>query len=286
MVVLSLVFVAGEADARRLGGGATSGMKRQTPPPQPAQPVPAKPAATPGAAAAPAAAVPPKRNWLGPIAGIAAGLGLAALFSHLGMGEGFANVMTMLLLAGVAFFALRWAMRRFGRPVERAPQGLQFAGAGGAPVSAAPPFGTRPSAPAAGISQPNSLPSGLPSGFDTPAFERIAKLIFIRMQAANDAGNLEDLRQFATPEMFATFRLDLQDRQGSAQQTDVMQLDAQVLDFSNEADQQIVSVRFHGLIRETPESPAMPFDEIWHLVKPADGSREWAIAGIAQNPVA
>ena len=286
MVVLSLVFVAGEADARRLGGGATSGMKRQTPPPQPAQPVPAKPAATPGAAAAPAAAVPPKRNWLGPIAGIAAGLGLAALFSHLGMGEGFANVMTMLLLASVAFFALRWAMRRFGRPAERAPQGLQFAGAGGAPVSAAPPFGAQPLAPAAGISQPNSLASGLPSGFDTPAFERIAKLIFIRMQAANDAGNLEDLRQFATPEMFATFRLDLQDRQGSAQQTDVMQLDAQVLDFSNEADQQIVSVRFHGLIRETPESPAMPFDEIWHLVKPADGSREWAIAGIAQNPVA
>ena len=62
--------------------------------------------------------------------------------------------------------------------------------------------------------------------------------------------------------------------------------DELLLDFSNEADQQIVSVRFHGLIRETPESPAMPFDEIWHLVKPADGSREWAIAGIAQNPVA
>jgi predicted lipid-binding transport protein (Tim44 family) len=43
-----------------------------------------------------------------------------------------------------------------------------------------------------------------------------------------------------------------------------------------------VSVRFHGLIREEPDSGTAPFDEVWHLVRPADGSREWAIAGIQQ----
>ena len=62
-----------------------------------------------------------------------------------------------------------------------------------------------------------------------------------------------------------------------------MQLDAEVLDVAEEAGRQIVSVRFHGLVREEQEGPAVPFDEIWHLAKPADGSREWAIAGIAQN---
>jgi len=31
---------------------------------------------------------------------------------------------------------------------------------------------------------------------------------------------------------------------------------------------------------------AAPFDEVWHLVKPVDGSREWAIAGIQQNAIA
>jgi predicted lipid-binding transport protein (Tim44 family) len=123
----------------------------------------------------------------------------------------------------------------------------------------------------------------LPSGEEAAALERAAKLIFIRMQAANDSANLDDLRQFATPEMFANFRLDLQDRQGAAQQTDVVQLNAQLVDVAQENGQQIVSVRFHGLLREDRNAPTQPFDETWHLVKPLDGSREWAIAGIAQN---
>jgi predicted lipid-binding transport protein (Tim44 family) len=59
-----------------------------------------------------------------------------------------------------------------------------------------------------------------------------------------------------------------------------------VLDVATEADRQIVSVRFHGLIREEADAPAVPFDEVWHLVKPADGSREWAIAGIQQPATA
>jgi predicted lipid-binding transport protein (Tim44 family) len=128
--------------------------------------------------------------------------------------------------------------------------------------------------------------SALPAGFDAATFERAAKMIFIRMQAANDAGDLDDLRRFSTPEMFAAFRLDLQDRTGSAQKTDVMQLDADVVEVADEAAQQIVSVRFHGLIREEQQGAAEPFDEIWHLVRPTDGSREWAIAGIAQHTTA
>ena len=63
---------------------------------------------------------------------------------------------------------------------------------------------------------------------------------------------------------------------------DVVQIDAEVLDVAEESDRQVVSVRFHGLIRELREGGAMPFDEVWHLVKPLDGSREWAIAGIQQ----
>ena len=45
---------------------------------------------------------------------------------------------------------------------------------------------------------------------------------------------------------------------------------------------QIVSVRYHGLIREDDAGEAVPFDEVWHLVRPEDGSRSWAIAGIQQ----
>ena len=118
------------------------------------------------------------------------------------------------------------------------------------------------------------------------AFERVAKMIFIRMQAANDSGDLNDLRAFTTPEMFAHLKLDLQERGAAAQQTDVERVDAEVLDIARDAERQIVSVRFHGLIREEMDGVATPFDEVWHLVKPADGSREWAIAGIQQSAVA
>jgi len=288
MAFLSLSFVTTHVEAKRLGGGGSSGMQRQTPPPSPT--VPAKPAATPGATAPGAAAAAPKRSWMGPLAGIAAGLGIAALMSHLGMGEAMGNILTMLLLGVAAFFVIRFLMRRFGpKPAANgAPQGMQFAGAGPSlnNIPNAPAFGSGSAAAPAGITEPAMAPvvGSLPAGFDAPAFERIAKLIFIRMQAANDAGNLDDLRQFATPEMFATFRLDLQDRQANSnQQTDVVQLNAQVLDFAQEADRQIVSVRFHGLIREEKDSATTTFDEIWHLVKPTDGSREWAIAGIGQS---
>lgn len=285
---LSLGFAADNVEAKRLGGGSSQGMKRSLPPKQATPDAPAQqaPAATPNTAGATAgaAAAAPRRSWMGPIAGLAAGLGLAALMSHLGLGAEFANIIMIALLVLAAVLLVRFMLRRFGPK----PQGAQLAGAGAhgnvplaqethawrAGSGAAP--GTSAAVAAAGV-------RGLPEGFDTAAFERAAKMIFIRMQAANDAGDLNDLRQFSTPEMFAAFRLDLQDRPAGTQRTDVVQLNAEVVDFAEEAGQQIVSVRFHGLIREDEGGVAAPFDEVWHLVRPTDGSREWAIAGIAQN---
>jgi len=310
--VLSAGFVPGSAEAKRIGGGGSSGMQRSMPsaapnaaPARPAQAAPTAPAA-PAAAAAPA----PKRSWMGPLAGLAAGLGIAALMSHLGMGAEFGNIIMMVLIAGLAFVAIRFAMARFGgsraQPGMAAPGGMQFAGAGagaGAPTQqpathettlpawdtgAASLAAAAPASAALGTPAPaaNTAANTLPPGFDTEAFERIAKMIFIRMQAANDTADLTDLRGFTTPEMFASVKLDLQERGSAAQQTDVVKIDAQVLDFATEAERQIVSVRYHGLIREEKDGVAAPFDEVWHLVKPVDGSREWAIAGIQQMAAA
>jgi predicted lipid-binding transport protein (Tim44 family) len=293
-LALVLVFAASAtlpdiAQARRIGGGGAVGMQRSLPPRAP-EALPARPAA-PAAQQAPAptaaAALPaaaPRRSWLGPIAGIAAGIGLAALMSHFGFGAGFGNIVMLLLLALVAVAAIRFLMRRFAA----APSGagnLGFAGSGA--TAMATPFARvdptpSPALPAVtGPSAANGAAAAqLPADFDAAAFERIAKMIFIRLQAANDVGDLNDLRTFTTPEMFAVIRLELQERIGAAQRTDVVRVDAEVLDVASDADRQIVSVRFHGLIQEAEGMAAEPFDEVWHLVRPADGSREWAIAGI------
>jgi predicted lipid-binding transport protein (Tim44 family) len=41
-------------------------------------------------------------------------------------------------------------------------------------------------------------------------------------------------------------------------------------------------VRFQGLISEESGVVAVPFDEVWHLVKPEGDAGIWAIAGIQQ----
>jgi predicted lipid-binding transport protein (Tim44 family) len=246
---------------------------------------------------------------MGPIAGLAAGLGLAALFSHLGMGEGLANFVMLALLAMAAFFVIRLLMRRFagGASQQQPPMAMAGAGAGaGISPRPAPPtqfVDERPGmqrealAPTIGsdLKPPLAVPGlagaaaataaapKLPAGFDTEAFERLAKMIFIRLQAANDSADLNDLRAFTTPELFSSLRLDLQDRDGVAQQTDVVTVDAQLVDYAEEGESQVVSVRFQGLLREQAGAEAAPFDEVWHLVRPLDGSRNWAIAGIQQR---
>jgi len=291
-----------ESEAKRLGGGRASGMQRQmpakpantSPPAQNATPnQPAKPAqAAPANAAAQTAAQPAKRSWMGPIAGLAAGLGLAALASHFGFGEELANFMMIALLGVVAMVAIGWVMRRM-RGAQ--PAGPQLAGAGApfpAPAGSQQAMGSTMAREAQGVfngGQAAGAASAMglgaavaarPEGFDTDGFTRIAKMIFIRLQAANDEANLDDLRKFTTPELFASLRLDLQERGQSSQQTDVMQLDAELVDTAQEDGQWVASVRFSGLIREEVGQGAEPFNELWHLVKPLDGGREWAIAGI------
>ncbi|MEO8312749.1 MAG: TIM44-like domain-containing protein, partial [Caldimonas sp.] len=275
LVVAAGATVPGVAEARRIGGGGAVGMQRSMPARTP-DAVPARPAAPVAQAAAPAtagaaAAAAPRRSWMGPIAGLAAGLGIAALMSHLGMGAEFGNFIMMALLAVAAFVLVRFLMRRF-MPANAAATngGMQLAGAGApaarTPVSfpderpaqyrglqAADGAAREPASGSAPLVAPIVSPTAaasLPAGFDVPAFERIAKMIFIRMQAANDSADLNDLRAFTTPEMFAAIKLDLQDRGAAAQRTDVVRVDAEVLDVASEGDRQVVSVRFHGLIRE------------------------------------
>ena len=299
------------AEAKRLGGAKSSGMQRSATPDKPATPptaAPANPApaaaatpATPAAAGA-AAAAAPKRSWMGPIAGLAAGLGIAALFSHLGMGEGLANFVMLALLAVVAFVVIRLLMRRFLG--NAGPQPALATASAAATARPAPPVfvderpgmqrsaltpeigsALKPPLAVPGVATPAVAAAAapvLPAGFDGEGFERLARMLFVRMQAANDAADLDDLRNFTTPELFAALRLDLQDRGDARQATDVVKVDAALVEFAQEDARQIVSVRFTGLIREEPGADAQAFDEVWHLVRPQDESRPWAIAGIQQ----
>ncbi|MCK6389987.1 MAG: Tim44-like domain-containing protein [Azonexus sp.] len=276
-VIIGFTLNVGDAEAKRLGGGSSWGMQRQATPParNMNQAAPAKPAAP---AAAPQAQ--PKRSWMGPIAGLAAGLGLAALASHFGFGEGLANFMMIALLA----FAVIAAIGFFMRKKAAAPaQGMQYAGAGnGGGRVIQPEFTPAGSASAAAPLDVPLAAAAIPADFDVDGFVRNAKVNFIRLQAANDAGNLDDLREFTSPEIYGEIKLAIAERKGAEQETDVVHLDATVLEVVEEANRYIVSVQFSGQIREERNGPAADFAEIWHMTKPRDGSRGWVVAGIQQ----
>jgi predicted lipid-binding transport protein (Tim44 family) len=60
-----------------------------------------------------------------------------------------------------------------------------------------------------------------------------------------------------------------------------MQLNAELLEVVTEDSRHVASVHFSGQLREDNGTPEA-FAEVWHLVKPKNGSRGWNVAGIQQ----
>ena len=302
LVALAAVVLAGlvasEAADARVGGGKSMGVQRPSVAPRAATPststpsgaasqpvMPATPGATlPAKPAAPAAAPAPSgaSRWLGPIAGLAAGIGLAALLSHFGLPEGFGTFLLLALLAIGVIFVVRMLFAR------RAQSERPLAYTAGRSASTQPAFemppapqwggGDRVEPTLASAAQPAR--GTFPPGFDAMGFARHAKDQFIRLQAAYDAGDREALADVMTPEMVGEI---LRDLASGAQRgpTKVERLDAEVLEVETERDRHWASVRFTGMLREG-DGPSIAFDEVWNLVKPADGSSGWLLAGIQQ----
>jgi len=266
-VILGLALALPEAEARRLGGGRTIGAQRNVTAP-PAQAVPAKPAQA-APAAAPASA---GSKWMPILGGLALGGLLGAMFA----GSPILSTIVSAMLIGLLVFA-GLALIRMLRAPRPQPRPLQYAGLGSETVAAPPP------SQAAGFEMPaggRAQRPGVPAGFDVDGFLRAAKTNFIRLQVANDAGNVEELREFATPEMYAVLAEDLRSR--GAQQTDVVTLNADLLEVATEGDRHWASVRFSGLVSEAPGAAPAGFEEVWNLVKPVNGASGWQLAGIQQ----
>ena len=285
------------ADAARMGGGRSFGAQRQSVTPSNPAPPAAAPAnnaaaqpTTPAAGTTPAPAAAPSgaSRWLGPIAGIAAGLGLAALLSHFGLSEGFGS----LLLVGLVIFAGVFLVRMLMRRRETAKP-LQYAGAGGRdsvrpgyenqarPVWSDAPKVESPVTPAADAPGFGVTRKSLPQGFDAAGFVTEAKRQFIRVQGSYDTADRAALSAVMTSEMYTEIGRELDER-GTHHPTEIVTLDADVLDVSTEGDKHWASVRFTGLVREDGEPQPKSIDEVWNLAKPVRGTSGWLLAGITQ----
>ncbi len=294
---IASMVVSTVADAR-ISGGRSLGAQRPSVAPRLATPPASAPSAaanqpvmpaTPGATlpAKPAAPAAPAQSgasrWLGPIAGIAAGLGLAALLSHFGLPEGLGSFLLIaLLVVGGVFLVRRLFARRADtqRPLAyagpaspAAPAAFEMpkAPAWGAAPRIEPVLGSAAAAPAASTQ--------LPPGFDAEGFVKHAKQQFVRLQAAHDAGDRDVLAEVLTPEMLAEVT---REHSGARTPAEVLTLNAEVFDVATEGDRHWASVRFTGTMRENGNTAPVAFDEVWNLTKPLDGSSGWLLAGIQQ----
>jgi predicted lipid-binding transport protein (Tim44 family) len=267
IAISSITLLAANAEAKRLGGGSSTGKQRSVSPEQTQKAPAAAPA--PAAPAAPAAG----NKWLGPLAGLAIGAGLASMFMGGGlgaMGGALGSILMMVALAALVMFLIA-KYRRSQQPA------MQFSGQGA-------PY-TQPEQPVAmsgaSISAAPEV-KNIPADFPVDAFLRSAKMSFIRLQAANDRKDLNDIREYTTPEMFAEISLQLQERGAAVQTTDVLVVNAVLLEVVTENNHAIASVRMTGQLTEN-KGATENFDEIWHVQKNLqDDKAVWLLSGIQQ----
>lgn len=260
------------AEAKRMGGGSSFGKSRAMPAKQ-AQRAPA-------AAPAPAPASTGNK-WMGPLAGLAIGAGLATMFAGGlggmgGLGGAMGSILMALLAAGVVMFLIS-KLKKSQQP------NMQLAG-GPAEFNASettqnPSYSGATYASGAAVASAGNIPQDFP----VDSFLRNAKSSFIRLQAANDRKDINDVRDYTTPEVFAEISMQMQERGNAVQKTEVIVINAELLEVANEDGYSIASVRFTGQLSENG-GIAENVDEIWHIQKNLkEANAPWLLAGIQQT---
>jgi len=287
--LLCVAFAATDADAaKRLGGGGNVGAQRNITNAPPAA-APAKPMQQSAAPAAAQPAASGMSRWMPLLGGLALGGALGWLMGANGMG----GMMVGLLLAGLlmfaAIFVIRMLMQKRGAEPRMqyagGPQNSTYSSMGSETVAAPPPSqaaGFDVSAATSAAAAAGGVAANIPAGFDVAGFLRGAKLNYMKLQIANDQGNLDELREFTSDALFEELKKDVQARGGEKQQTDVLALNADLLEVVTEGDKHWASVRFSGTARESPGDAPTGFEEVWNLAKPVSGTQGWQLAGIQQ----
>ena len=300
-VGIMMVSMASGADAaRRFGGGLSFGRPAPTQmapanrginAPSQARPqaAPQQKQAAPGTGAATQAAKPasPLRGML---IGAATALGLAWLANYLGIGTELLTILMFALVAFVGFSLLRMLFSR--QPAaSRSSAGYssgQTRGGYGEQPSARPQVSKFQGTTAGsvfeefqGTAVKSVEETGLPIGFDQYAFLAECKKNFAKLQDAWSTGNVLQLSDFCTDDVFTVLTHQLRDRKGETLSIQVKSLAAELSGFAVEGQEYVAAVHFTGSVEVSGELEEV--NEVWSLVKPVGESDQgWLLAGIQQ----
>lgn len=262
-----------DANAKRFGGGKSSGA---APTHQTRQAAPATPAAAPTAPGRAPAAASGASRWLGPLAGIAAGGLLASMF----MGDGFEGmqILDILIMALIAFLVFRFIAAR------RRQQQPKMAAAGHAPFQRE--AHAQPAQPSifGGSAAPAAAPAiNAPAWFNEQNFLAAARNHFQSLQQHWDANEMDKISEFVTPQMLDFLKRERAELGDGFQSTYIDNLQVQLEGGDDRADKTIATLTFHGVSKTSRFDQGEPFSESWNMERAQGENQPWMLAGIRQN---
>jgi predicted lipid-binding transport protein (Tim44 family) len=265
-----------DANAKRFGGGKSSGA---APIHQTRQAAPTTPAAAPTAPGRAPAAASGASRWLGPLAGLAAGGLLASMF----MGDGFQGmqILDFLIIALVAFLIFRFIAAR------RRQQQPQVAGAAGqAPFQREAHGQQAPQASVFGGSAASAAAAPVikaPAWFNEQSFLSAARTHFQSLQQHWDANEMDKIAEFVTPQMLTFLKRERADLGDGFQSTYIDNLEVQLDGIDERTDKTDATLTFRGVSKTSRFDQGGAFSESWHMERAHGDNQPWLLAGIRQN---
>ncbi len=301
-VVMLLAAFLWTVDAwGRAGGGRSGGSRGSRSYSAPVQPSP-----FPSRPVAPTASVqqsPQRSGWMGGFMGGIGALFVGGLIGSMlfgGMGSGLGGgigLMEILIIGGLAYFALSYVRRRQHR-MPAGPQGdATPQGADGQPGFQSPATATL-EVPAA----PSDLERGvghirqMDGAFDAVRFADTASDSFFKVQAAWMARDMGSVQDRLTPEMHATLQKECAQLRAERHVNRLENIAVRSVEMTEawqEGGQDFVTVRFlanlldytvdetSSQVTEGSRTEPVKFAEYWTFVRPV-GPNPWSVSAIQQ----
>lgn len=296
-VVCLLAVMAGDADAKRMGGGRSFGSKPSF---SKTYKKPTSATSQKQASGANKQQGGLARPGMGLLGGLLAGTFLGSMLGGFGgMGGGFFNILIIGLLVYLGFRFLKSRSRgaddmyRQGN-YQRGPDNSQtsrnnrnndpYARREQTAQNAWDHLSSKSSAQqSSGQPAPQAGPIvNIPAGFDEEEFLDGAKAVYTRLQKSWDSRDMADIEQFATDEVVNEIKQQAKEDPGPSQ-TDILMINARLLEVKEEGGVSNVTVFYDVLLREDPsQSQPSQVREVWHFIKPVGSDGMWRLDGIQQ----
>lgn len=275
MMGFTVGIIVPEAEAKRLGGGFSLGKSYSSPKKATSSPAQKKPPAQNVASNG------AKKSGFGGMGGMLGGLLAGGLLASLFMGGAFDSIQTMDIVMIVAFTFIAFKLFTIIRKGQMAPSyaGTQHRSMEPAQSPANMHQFTPMSAANTQLSEPNLV---LPVWFNKVTFLDGAREHFTYLQSAWDIQNWTEIATYTSQELLEQLKKE-RTKYPSQQQTEVMSVMSELINFIDNDDHVVASIHFYGWLKESGDQQASEFSEVWHLTRNmTEENASWHIVGIEQ----